>query len=360
MSKQDEWRAKGQAAARFLTRNPREQIRAGLSGAVDEFTLGLADSTLAAGGALSDALHNGNIAKFGERYGKRVAIKRAEDAYDERHYGLERGAGRVVGFGGSLLAGGAVARTAGAALRGVPEGARIAALIAKAPRLKTGVDPRGMTTLATVGGAASGVIGQGLNDLVNRQRGTARDYVAAAIGGGIGGLATLRGDPMRGGAAGGVATSVTQDLLNGRRPSIMGAVEGARGGALTAKATGAGGTYGSAAAPVRIKGKIGETLTGARLLASGEGVPLAQRRVSIGGGREAIPDWKINDRYVEAKFGPNADLTKNQRIFRRQQPDNFSVDAWSFGDVGKITGTAGVGFGSQLLDDEDYPWLPPR
>lgn len=120
------------------------------------------------------------------------------------------------------------------------------------------------------------------------------------------------------------------------------------------------GTYGSAAAPVRIKGQIGEALTGARLVASGEGIPMPKQSESIGNGRHSIPDWKINGRYVEAKFGPNADLTKNQRILRRQQPDNFSVDAWSFGDVGKITGTAGAGFGAQLPYDEDYPWLPPR
>ena len=352
--------ARAPARSAETGKNGSRAAQAAASGAVDEFTLGLADPALAAGGAVADAVRGGGLAAFGDRYRDRLAEKHAEDLYDERNYGLERGVGRAIGFGGSLLVGGVGARAAQAAIRGVPAGAKVLALLAKAPRLKPAVDPRGMLALSSVGGATAGTVGQVVNDVVSQRRGSLGDYGGAIAGGALGGIAMLRGGAIRGGAAGGVATSVTQDLLNGRRPSIEGAIEAARGGALTANLGAGMGTYGSAAAPVRIKGKIGEALTGARLVASGEGIPMPKQSESIGNGRHSIPDWKINGRYVEAKFGPNADLTKNQRILRRQQPDNFSVDAWSSGDVGKIMGTAGAGFGSQLLDHEDYPWLLPR
>jgi hypothetical protein len=336
----------------------RAQLKAFTSGAVDEFTLGLADPALALTGALQDAARDGSLTNLRSSYGARLANKRTEDAFDEHHYGLERGAGRVVGFGGSLFVGGAGARAVSAAARATPSGARVLALLAKAPRLKPHVDPRGLMMLATAGGATSGVMGQAASDVVNQRRGNLADYGGAMVGGALGSIATLRGEPARGGAVGGVITSVTQDLLNGRRPSIEGAVEGARGGYLTAGGGGRLTSYGAAAAPAHVKGKIGEAMTGARLVASGEGIPQVKQRVPIGNGRDAIPDFTINGRHVEAKLGPSADFTKNQRILRRQQPDNFSADVWTFKDVGKVGGAAAAGLGAKLGARSEQSYRP--
>lgn len=55
-------------------------------------------------------------------------------------------------------------------------------------------------------------------------------------------------------------------------------------------------------------------------------------------------------------MGPYADLTKNQKVLRGENPGRFFVDAWQFSDVGKAASVGGIPMGAQVTDEERFPW----
>ncbi|MCA6329159.1 MAG: hypothetical protein IM649_07565, partial [Phenylobacterium sp.] len=64
----------------------------------------------------------------------------------------------------------------------------------------------------------------------------------------------------------------------------------------------------------------------------------AKPRVPVGGGKVAIPDHQTQSGlYVEAKFGPSADLTKNQKKAFSLDPDGFRLDHFLPQDMGAAT-----------------------
>ncbi|MCA3738053.1 MAG: hypothetical protein IM673_08360 [Phenylobacterium sp.] len=71
----------------------------------------------------------------------------------------------------------------------------------------------------------------------------------------------------------------------------------------------------------------------------GNGLPYALKpRVPVGGGKVAIPDHQTQSGlYVEAKFGPSADLTKNQKKAFSLDPDGFRLDHFLPQDMGAAT-----------------------
>lgn len=360
-----------QTAAARPVKSVEGQLRAGLSGAVDEFTFGLADRGLAA----ADAIMDGGLTDFGQRYAGNMEAKRAEDARDARDYAIERNAGRTVGLAAGLVATGPAGAAIKAGLRTVPRVAKIMTHAAKVPTNRVlreaGVDPRGLTTAAVVGGSLVGVAGQGMADLTTRGPSSARDYVGAAIGGGLGGFAALRGSPsIRGrpvvskavfsGAVGGAATSVAQDALQGRMPSYARATEAAHLGGMSAGVLDGLATHVAAALPKKLKGELGERLSEFKSIARGR-VPTTKLLIPVGRDLAAVPD-QIHHReffrdlpeveYLEAKFGPSTRLSRGQALLRAQNPDRFAIDAWQFRHAGRVAGLAGGPFGAQLVDGQ--------
>lgn len=333
-----------------------QQVRAGVSGAVDEFTLGAADHVFSAG----DAILDGGLQGFGDRYDANMRQKRAEDAYDTENYGAARTGGRVVGFGAGMAAMGGVGMAGRAALSRAPQAARLMAHVAKTPKLKGGVDPRGLVQLAAGGGAGVGIGVQAVEDAASGRLSSPGQYGAAALGGATDGLATLRYGPARGGAMGAAVDSMTSDLADGRMPSVESAVGAAHGGAVLGKAGDLVGTYGAAAQPAHIKGRIGEALSFGKTLGRGM-VPDLKKKggVDVGDGLKSHPDQVIHNGYVEAKMGPGAGLTKNQRRLRakaRREGDEFIIDAWQFRDVGKAGGIVAAPTGEVWIDEDGTPW----
>jgi RHS repeat-associated protein len=66
----------------------------------------------------------------------------------------------------------------------------------------------------TVGGAAAGVLGQAVGDVLSGQRSSLSDYAAAAIGGAVGGEALLYTGPVGAGALGGAAGNLARQGFN--------------------------------------------------------------------------------------------------------------------------------------------------
>jgi hypothetical protein len=114
-------------AQRFI-KETKKQATAALHGAGDAVTLGLADKGSAAVRATLQS--NGDFSRWNSNYHADMDQERAQDAYDEAHFGDARHGGEVAGTVASLLIPGAdlgaVARIGGAAVRAAAPLARTA------------------------------------------------------------------------------------------------------------------------------------------------------------------------------------------------------------------------------------------
>lgn len=360
--------SKPPTAARTSSAQPKakpieEHLRAGVSGAVDELSFGLADRGLAA----AEALMAGGVQDFGRNYDANMAIKRSEDARDEREFAAARNTGRFVGLVTGLAATGPAGAAVKAGLRGAPRLAKVMTQAARKPqKLKVGVDPRGLTTAAVGGGALVGVGGQGANDLISGKASSAQDYMGAALGGGLGGAAALRRAPLMtkavlAGAVGGGATELAQDALDGRAISIGDAIGAAHVGGVTAGLLDGVATHALAAAPSRVKGVVGEGLSAFKTLSRSR-VPGRQRPVPVGRYRP-VPDQRMErgflglrqldgEEYLEAKMGPYANLSRAQRALRNLDPARFAIDAWQFRHAGRAASLLGGPAGAQVVGED--------
>ncbi|WP_293376124.1 hypothetical protein [Phenylobacterium sp. SCN 70-31] len=355
----------------------KEQLRAAVSGAADEFTFGLADRVLAAG----DALAEEGLRNFAQNYQANMEQKRADDEYDARHYGLARNSGRAVGMVGSLAAMGApaVARSAVVLAPRVFRAARSGASVAPAltPALsrgaaqaqklgiKYGPDPLGLTKLAVVGGAGAGATDQYVGDMLTGRQTDLREMAAAAVGGALGGLATRYAGATAGGASGGATTSVLQDFVRGDDVSFDNALRSAQlsgllGGVASRYLTNKVSNF-----PSKIKGNFGEVMSGLKAVARDDDILQQQARVylkpvskpkeyTVADHVLRSPDGQV--RYNESKLGPSATLTDRQVQAMNQFGDRYIVDHWRFADVGKAGGMAVAPFGFTLSDDEPSRW----
>jgi len=309
-------------------------LAAGARGASDAFTFGLGDH-LGAGLSAAGGMIQGR--DFVSGYQDGMASARAQDAEDWRLHPYARVAGGVAGTGASLLVASPLALGRAAA-----GGARMAAL-ADVTRLKAtaglvGQEVAGLTGLGALNGAA----GQAVTDHVLGRTSPLSDYAGAALGGGTTTaalLATRR--PQASAALGGATTSLAQDLFGGRPLSVDEALQSA---ALS------GATSGLVSPVVarRVnrlrpseKGKLGERLSEGRSQLRGDAPREGGKpRVPVGGGRVAIPDHQTQSGlYVEAKFGPSADLSKNQKKAFSMDPDGFRLDHFLPQDVGAAAAT---------------------
>jgi hypothetical protein len=298
-------------------RGSRSALGAGASGAVDAFTLGLADPVTAGARAANDALHGADL---GEAWRARRADERARDLSDAQHHRTARTIGQVIGTGAGL----AVAGPIDGLLAG---GARI---------LET--TPLALRELRALsaGGAAAGVGNQALSDVERGHIGTVGDYAGAAVGGGVGALASIRGRPGAAGQLGGATTAVAQDLLNGRKVDWGGAARNAQAAGYLAAPAGLAGRAWSDDLTNAAKGELGEAMGRARSRLSGQR-SLGKRAIRLNSGRRTIADDVTHTGLVtEQKFGPTAKLRPNQREAYAQFGDGYRVDHFLPRDVGAI------------------------
>ena len=214
---------------------------AALRGATDELTFGMADRASAA----VQATFGRQGGSWGDRYTAEMAEERAQDRYDQEHYGAARALGQVGGAVGSFfIPGGALVRVGRGVARAVPL-ARNAMRAAKRQRDAIGIAgaigrsiaqgtraPRRRRLLEGAApvsvaertawlwgpGAANAAV-QGATDLLSGRIPTPQDLGAAFVGGALGGK-LRRLDAGQGEAIGAAATSVLQDLANFRMPSV--------------------------------------------------------------------------------------------------------------------------------------------
>lgn len=345
-----------------------------LRGAIDEGSFGAADHV----SAVVQALAHGDPSHLIEQYQKEIAEERARDAYDEANYGMARGVGRVAGFAGSLVAGGGVGAGAKLVARGVGASMQLAraAKAANAVKRIMPLTQAGLTPIAVVGGAASGVAGQAVSDVLRGRPSGVKDYAGAAVGGAAGALtmrvpggAATQGaitkllhsavtNPTTAGAVEGGATTAIQGILNGRATSFEDVAESARGGAIGARVGDVVGKYGANALPRAAKGQLGETMTGVKAFAAGEGNVFAKKALTgagniLPGVTESGPQIKVplsksytdadfvtqTAKALEAKFGAWARLSEPQKRALREIPKGrYVVDHWLPSDIGRMGG----------------------
>lgn len=136
----------------------------------------------------------------------------------------------------------------------------------------------------------------------------------------------------------------------------------AAGGALGAGLlTALGYRYGaglSGALSILEKGKLGEDLSKVKTMLQGDWPVASQVRKPLPNGRSTVLDHETaGGRYVEAKFGPRADLSRNQRIAQQIWSRNYRVDRWLPWHVGVMTAPAGtVGGLLSWGTQQPFPW----
>jgi hypothetical protein len=166
-------------------------------------------------------------------------------------------------------------------------------------------------------------------------------------------------DPRVAGAADGASTTALQASLNGEDASFEDIAESARAGAVSAGVGDLVGKYGSNALPNRGKGltkeQVGETLSIAKSIASGDGRPWGRtipefnailpkvkgpaRQVDVPLSRTYTKADHVTHKAiaVESKFGPYARLTDPQGLARLELPaGHYRVDHWLPSDAGRI------------------------
>ena len=95
--------------------------------------------------------------------------------------------------------------------------------------------------------------------------------------------------------------------------------------------------------PSRTKGQIGERMSDGRTLLSGE-IPIKHgKRLNLEGGGHTFTDHQTKSgKVVEAKLGPQAQLTLRQKQAKGELGSRYRHDQWTFDDVGRVVGGAAV------------------
>lgn len=324
----------------------RAQVGAASRGALDAVSFGVADRVHAGWDALGDQAKG---QQFGSSYAARMAQERARDAYDAKHFGPARITGQVLGTGAQVLALGP--------LEGLAVGG--SRIVQATPLIAREVGVLGAA------GAGSGILEQGVSDLISRKPSSLGTYAGSALGGTVGALAARSGQAGYSGAASGVATSVAQDVFNGRPISIDGARNAAALGGGFGVAGGLVGRVGSnrlpssnslrkGVEPPRLtKETLGESFSRVRTAARGETTGVGgKRREYLRGGGYTYPDQRtfrdgVPVGLIESKFGLTAELSKRQTQAFMEDLAGYRVDHKLPRDVGVLFGVPMAGFGYQ-------------
>jgi hypothetical protein len=343
---------------RFV-RSVKDQTMAGVHGAGDAFTFGLADKGSAAVRAFVDS--RGDLSQVRDLYHDKIEGEREQDRYETEHFGGARMAGQIAGSVAQVAALGPLGEAAqlarlGAALGKIAQVERISAAVGRAanvamPGLRVAaLGPSGRlasaarmipSEYAAIGaaGAGTGVGSQAIGDVSRGRLSSAGDYLGAAGGGAIEALAATKLGVGGAGAVGGAATSVLQDAANGEDISLRNAaISGGVGGAVSG-VTGHAVTQVANAEGIRSKQLIGEELSKLRSWMRLDPPKPGPHREHLSESF-TVPDHRTDSGLVEAKFGPSASLSdrQNQARVERMLTNGYRVDHFLPEDIGKLIG----------------------
>lgn len=370
-------------AAPRSPREAREELAASLHGASDGATLGLGDrgsAAVRAGTPFTDGWH--------ERYAANMQAERAQDAYDQQHYPIERGAGQVAGAVGSMaFTGPAMEAALGSRLvMGLsPKTAAFfraaAATDREAPLARGIADHLRWSSYAGGTGAALGGGMQVVTDAAQGRLSSPKEVLAGMGGGAVDGVSTLYLGPARGGALGGAVTAATGDILDGRPPTIGHIAGDALAGYATGNLVGSLGKLRSQALPadyrfsketlaawraakakraaaglpenktpwLRDKGSLGDRLSETRSRLEFEGVAARQMKFDVSKSYTKADHVTKTGRPVEAKFGGKAELSPPQRL-AVDELDGYRVDHFLPRDIGKLLALPITSLANPLFD----------
>jgi hypothetical protein len=354
-----------------------ERVGPVLRGASDGATFGLGDRISAA--ARSGVPFTDD---WGEHYAANMKAERAQDAFDQQHFPVSRGAGQVAGVVGSMLLTGPAAEialgsrlVAGLAPRTAALLKAAAATRREAPLARGVADHLRWSSYAAGGGAALGGGSQLAVDAAQGRLSAPKDIAAAMVGGAADGVGTMYLGPARGGAIGGGTTAAAGDLIDGQLPSAGHVLNGAHAGYLTGNVIGTVGKIAAQALPssiyfkpeaaaawraaqvkrvaagqpanktpwLRDKGSLGDRLSEMRSRLEFEGVSNRQKRFDLSK-RYTVADHVTDaGRPVEAKFGAGAALSPAQRLAVKEL-DGYRVDHFLPRDIGKLLAAPATAF----------------
>lgn len=318
-----------------------QQVRAGVSGAADAFTMGAADPVTSA----LRATFSSDGGAWGDRYSANMRAAQAQDRYDAEHHPLARTVGQGVGTVGAVAALGATPLgAAGAVGRLAPAAGRLA--------------PQAGHVLRVTGatGGLGGLAGQVVSDGASRRLSSPTDYLGAVAGGTIGGLVAPYLGATQGSAVAGAAIPAAQAALSGRLPSMDAVSHGAVESALLGSVLGGAGARFTGQLPKEAKGKLGETLSRINTYLQGETPIELHKRVYLRGATKTRgyikPDHQTKTgRLVEAKFGDNARFTPNQKRALSQGLAGFSPEHWKLRDIAAMLGVGASAATSEIFQN---------
>ena len=211
--------------------------------------------------------------------------------------------------------------------------------------------------IALGGGAAAGVVGQGIADLIQGKTSSWQDYTASALGGAAAGETLLyTANPFAAGAAAGVTSNLSRQGLNamsgaGSNFDLGGLITET---ALSSLLSGVGGTVSNKLSPLiqdglqslsnKTKGAIGEALTTVTLPLRGiipTGFQVEQSIANTGKTTYVDVTGKSifnlsEDLFFESKWGSSS-LTSNQKAFQSLNSSSYIVDRWNVPEIATQT-----------------------
>lgn len=353
-----------------------DRTEAGLRGVSDGATFGLGDrlsAVVRAGAPFDD--------KWGDRYAANMQGERDQDAFDQQHFPMSRGAGQVVGALGAMALTGREAALGSRLVAGFgPRAATflkgVAATGREAPLARGLADHLRWSSYAAGGGGTFGGGTQVAIDAAQGRLSNPKDVAAAMVGGAADGVGTIYLGPGRGGAVGGGVTAAMDDVLAGRDLSVGDIASGALAGDLAGKSVGALGTLGSHALPgnawisnssamrakqaaagvsgnktpwLQDKGSLGDRLSEMRSRLEFERVGKRQVSRKLSRGSTRVDHVTKSGRPVEAKFGYSATLSPRQKQAVTEL-DGYRIDHFLPRDMGKLVALPGTAIASPIYD----------
>lgn len=140
----------------------------------------------------------------------------------------------------------------------------------------------------------------------------------------------------------GLQNQLSRDAYDAAHRPVAVALGDALGLYLLARTGFAAGARGSAALPIRMKGQLGEGLSAIKTVLKGDRPAGFQVRKVLNNSKATVVDHvTAKGMNVEAKFGPAAKLSTNQRYAQQQFGPLYRVDHWLPEHVGYITAPLG-------------------
>lgn len=315
-------------------------VDAGVRGAADTLTFGMADEIAGGMNALFDGSDRPLLERFSEHHQDEVS----RDLEDLEKRRLARRLGQAAGLALSVGVQ-TPATTARAAAPTFLNQMRNGRSLGFVPRLQT--VPREVGAASAAGGLVNGGV-QILTDFGSGRRTTPGDFAGAVVGGMVAAPATIFHSPSLAGAVEGAVTSLSQDVIGGRPISYDTAFRSGAGGAAGGHIADVIGTGGAKALGRDAKGELGEALSIVKTWARGD-VPLGYgKRRYLSKGYTVVDPGSTIDSLAESKLGRWVRIS-NPQVLGNVEIPNSRIDWWDPSDLGKIAGFGGAIAGSHLL-----------